>query len=111
YPTRFWNDRRLSGAIWSTSGPWNVCYDTTPLDVRSGLLSVLAVASCADKLGSRPADERRRLVLVALARHLGPEALEPTHYIEHAWNDEPYVGGGYSITLPPGSFSLGPEIL
>src|SRR5690606_29627540 len=52
YPTRFWNDRRLSGAIWSTSGPWNVCYDTTPLDVRSGLLSVLAVASCADKLGS-----------------------------------------------------------
>ncbi len=107
YPTAFWRKSNLSGALWSTSGPINVCYDTTPHGTACGVLTALSVAGSAERLSVMPPDERRSAVLSALASHLGDDARSPLDYFDRAWEEESLIGGGYSVTLRPGGFALG----
>ena len=110
YESPFWRKRGLSGTIWSTTGRVQVCYDTTPEGTEFGVLSALSVAQPAEDLRALPPEQRRDRVLKALAAHLGANALEPLEYHDMVWADEPFTGGGYSVTLPPGAFSLGPDV-
>lgn len=110
YSEPFWRKQKLSGAVWSIPGPVNVCYDTTPENGSRGVLSVLSVAGSADELGALSPDQRRKAVVECLALHLGPEAKDPQEYFDLVWHEEIYSGGGYSVTLPPGAFSEGPEV-
>ena len=110
YRTPFWRKAGLSGALWSTSGPINIGYDTTSPGSEQGILSTLAVARSAEKLRGLPAERRREAVLEALAAHLGRDARSPLEYLDLVWQDEPLSLGGYSVTLPPGQFSLGPNV-
>lgn len=109
YETPFWRGRKLSGTVWSTGGPVNVCYDVS--GGSAGVLSVLAVARSGEELASLSAEERRRVVTEGLAEHLGEQARAPVSYSDLVWNHEQYTGGGYSMSLPPGAFSSGPEVL
>jgi monoamine oxidase len=111
YRTPFWRKSGLSGAIWSTSGPVSVCYDTTPADTEYGVLSALSVAATAKQMGSLEPQQRRSKVLEMLASHLGSEAEHPLEYLDLVWSHEPLIEGGYSITLPPGAFAAGPSAL
>lgn len=110
YSEPFWRKQKLSGAVWSTSGPVNVCYDTTPESTSRGILSVLSVSGSADELGTLSAVKRKKAVLECLALHLGPEAKEPQEYFDLVWRQETYSGGGYSVTIPPKGFAEGPEV-
>ncbi|XP_017475761.1 PREDICTED: amine oxidase [flavin-containing]-like [Rhagoletis zephyria] len=48
-------------------------------------------------------NERQKIICESFAKAFNcPEALEPVHYEEHNWSAEPYVGGCYTSTLPPG---------
>jgi monoamine oxidase len=109
YPNPFWKRSGLSGAIWSTTGPVNVCYDTTPVGTEFGVLSALSVAQTAEDLCILPPEQRKARVIEGISAHLGAAALEPREYLDMVWADEPFTGGGYSVTLPPGGFSLGPS--
>lgn len=108
YQDPFWRKSGLSGAVWSTSGPVNVCYDTTPSESAQGVVSALSVGRSAEELTLLSPNQRKEAVLEAIASHLGAEARSPMEYFELVWAHEPLVEGGYSITLPPGAFSLGP---
>lgn len=110
YREPFWKQAGLSGALWSTSGPVSVCYDTTPAGSDHGVLSALSVAGAAERLAPLPPEQRKQSVVEALAIHLGPAAKTPLEFFETSWADEPYVGGGYSVTLPRGAFSRGPAV-
>ncbi len=110
YRSRFWKESRLAGALWSNSGPVNVCYDTTPEGTEYGVLTALSVAQSAEQLGRLPSEERKAAVLHFIAAHLGVEAQAPLEYFDLVWENEPLSGGGYSVSLAPGEFSRGPAV-
>ena len=61
--------------------------------------------------GARPAAERRQAVLRNLARFFGPEAEQPTHYVEQDWTAERWTGGCSAGVMPPGTLSrFGPAL-
>lgn len=48
-------------------------------------------------------DERKKIICESFAKAFNcDEALHPVHYEEHNWSSEPYVGGCYTATYPPG---------
>ena len=49
--------------------------------------------------------ERKKVVTSYLAGLWGPKALSPLHFVDYNWMKDPYVGGAYSIVLPPGAYT------
>lgn len=102
YERSFWRDAGLSGEALSNGFPATFAIDNTSHDGAQAALVVFIVGRGARVWGEKPAEERRAAVLAALVRWFGPEAAQPTDYVEQDWAAEPWTRGCPVSVLPPG---------
>lgn len=88
YPTPFWRAAGLSGMSVQDSAPVRVSFDNSPPDAAVGVLMAFIGGETWRDWGNRSFDERRTGVLNAFATAFGPQALNPTEYVEHDWTHE-----------------------
>lgn len=111
YPEPFWRVDGLSGHALSLRGPLSAVADSSSPSGRRGVLVSVLEGAVARRLGDRPAEERRSLVLDQLTGLFGPRAAHPAAYIERDWGAEPYTGGAYAALFPPGAWTrYGPAL-
>jgi monoamine oxidase len=105
YSRPFWRERGLNGYTNSDRPPVHFTYDNSPPGGRPGVLLGFVCGSDARRLGTLGAAERRRAVIGAFTRLLGPEAGRPRTMIEHNWSAEAWTRGCYAGFMPPGVWS------
>ena len=87
YERPFWKERGLSGACYSTVGPFTELYDHSDLSN-----SRYALAGFMNSAMERfTPEQRKEKISTQLARFLGSEALKFTAYTEQCWSQEPYT--------------------
>ena len=104
YPTPFWREAGLNGFV-SSIDPDSIVsgvFDNSPPSGKPGVLYGLIEGDAARTWGPRPAAERKAAVLEAFATFFGPQAREPTDYLEQDWASMPWIRGGASARLRPG---------
>ncbi len=102
YPTPFWRDHGLNGQAASDTGPVKVTFDVSPPDGSVGILLGFVEGGEARSWQQLPADERRRAVLGSFTGYFGPEAGNPTAYLEKDWSAEEFTRGCYGAHFAPG---------
>lgn len=111
YDEPFWRRRGLSGEAVSGDGPIAVAYDNGSAGGEQAALVAFVVGRPARGWSARAAGVRRSLVLGQLARWFGPEAHDPSAYVELDWATERWSGGCPIATFPPGTLSVfGPAL-
>jgi monoamine oxidase len=111
YDEPFWRDDGWSGAAVSDEGPVETTFDNSPPDGSPGVMLGFISGSAATEHASRPASERRRIVLDCFARMWGDRARAATAYFEQSWADEEWSGGGPVCHVMPGALTAGGEEL
>ena len=111
YERAFWREAGFSGEAFSDTGPRSPRLTTHRMTVPSRRWSASATEAPAGFWGDRPADERRQAVLAEFARFFGPQAEQPTDFVEKNWNEDPWSGGCYAGVMGPGVMTdFGPAI-
>jgi monoamine oxidase len=78
----------LSGSVFNFGGVFIWAADASPDDESIGVLGTLGPSG--DALTSA---ERKAAILDSLAKCFGPEAMNPTAYVEQDWEQETYTRG------------------
>ena len=107
YPTPFWRDAGRNGFV-NNIDPGSVisgAFDNSPPDGSPGVLYGLIEGSGARIWGPLPAAQRKAAVLDAFAACFGPQALEPTGYLERDWATMPWIRGGATVAFGPGTWT------
>jgi monoamine oxidase len=107
YPTPFWRDAGLNGFVTDlTPGDiFSATFDNSQPSGKPGVILTLIEGAAARKWGPRPAAERKQAVLERFAAFFGPKALDPIGYAEQDWAADPWIRGGSSISIPPGTWT------
>ena len=98
YPTRFWQQKNLSGAVASDSGAIRVVVDNSPPEGTPGILVAFIEGDRARELAPQPLPVRRAEVLKELGTYfgdLGSQAANPQLYLEKNWGDDAFARGAY----------------
>ena len=111
YPTPFWRDQGLNGQAICDDGPVKVTFDVSPPDAEVGLLLGFIEAGEARRWQRLGEEERRRQVLDCFVRYFGPEAANPTSYLEKDWTAEEFTRGCYGAHFAPGVWTSYGETL
>ncbi|CAG0879830.1 unnamed protein product [Darwinula stevensoni] len=108
YDKAFWKDRGYSGEIVTNGGdgggPLSVVFDATTCRGTPALVGFIA-GSADVKYSQLSKDARKEAVVTALSKFLGDEALNPIHYEDKIWREDPYSGGCPSNHAQPGPLS------
>ena len=111
YPEPFWRAEGLSGSVFSLDDEVSVIFDNSPSDLGCGVLLGFLEGRHARRAGKLPPEQRKELVLSALAKFFGPRAAEPDEYVEKDWAAEEWSRGCYVGYTPPGVLTAyGPAI-
>ena len=115
YPTRFWQQKSLSGAVASDSGAIRVVVDNSPPEGTPGILVAFIEGDGARELAPQPLPVRRAEVLKELGTYFGPDlgqdAANPKLYLEKNWGDDAYARGAYGGYWTQGLWTTyGPEL-
>ncbi len=102
YPTPFWRAAGLNGQAASDRGPVKVTFDVSPPGGEVGVLLGFVEGGDARRWARLDPAARRADVLGCFVRYLGPQAAEPTAYVEKDWAAEEYSRGCYGAHLAPG---------
>jgi len=105
YERPFWRDKGLSGQATSDIGPVRTTFDNSPADGSPGVMLAFLEGDHARRAGLLDPDERRRQVLDCFVRFFGPEAAEPTGYIERSWAEEEWTRGCYGCSMSTGAWT------
>lgn len=105
YDTPFWRERGLSGGLTSTRGPVSVTFDNSPPDGSPGVLLAFLEGKSARDAVALSGEARRDAVLASLTRAFGPDASNPSHYVDRAWANEEWSRGCYGGFMPPGAWT------
>ncbi|AEF40739.1 flavin monoamine oxidase family protein [Hoyosella subflava] len=111
YPTPFWRKQGLNGQAISDQGPVKVTFDVSPPGGEVGILMGFVEGSEARHWQRLPIDERRAGVLDSFVRYFGPEAADPTDYVEKDWSAEEFTRGCYGAHFAPGVWTSYGEVL
>lgn len=95
YETPFWREDGLSGESIDPGHFLSLTMDTSPHDSSRGVLTALAYGPDARGFTRLAPEERRRLALETFAARFGPQAAEPSDYVEQDWVAEELSRGGY----------------
>jgi monoamine oxidase len=95
YPTRFWAEEGLSGAVTSDEGAIRATADNSPPAGSPGILVGFIEGTAARELAPAPLEVRRAAALADFTRYFGPQAGEPLAYYEHSWGDDEFSRGAY----------------
>jgi monoamine oxidase len=104
YPTPFWRDAGLNATFVSDTEPLDTGFDNSPPDGSPGVLLGFFNPQASRDWAGKSRSERRAVVVRTFARLFGPEAKNPTAYIEGVWPNERYSRGCWGYT-PPGIFT------
>ncbi|MCE5288381.1 MAG: FAD-dependent oxidoreductase, partial [Nocardiaceae bacterium] len=106
YDKPFWSEQGLNGSAMTDLPIAHFIVDNSPPDGSLGiLLSFVGTASSGtgltwtDEVLNNP-DARRDAFLDDLVTLFGPEAGNPTNYLEQSWVDEPWISGCVSSRAP-----------
>jgi monoamine oxidase len=102
YDKPFWREDGLSGQTAHPNSPAEVTLDASPASGNPGVIAAFTFGRVAERLERLDADERRRAVVDALTRRLGPRAATPAMFVETAWSKEEWTRGCSFAHLPPG---------
>ncbi len=105
YDTPFWREAGLSGEAVADAGPLSGVFDECDAHGRQAALVGFVVADEAKRLSLLSADERKRIIIEALAKFFGERALAYRGYIERDWTREEFSAGCYVGLAPPGLLS------
>jgi monoamine oxidase len=106
YERPFWRARGLSGEVVSdAAAPLTVVFDNCSHDGSVAALLGFVVGRAAYGWSNRPEAARRQVVIEALARYFGPEALHPVAYVEQDWAEEPWTRGCPTANFGPGALT------
>ena len=105
YDEPFWRADGLSGTGFAPHEPVSEIYDNSWPGEGPGVIVGFLAGAAAEAATRMREQDRRRLVLGSLGRHLGPRALQPTHYSERDWNRDEWTRGAYSATFGVGGLS------
>lgn len=97
YDIPFWRRKGLSGVIQSDTGIVREAVDSSPLDGKRGVLTVLVTGSAARAL-KVPSEE----IPQALVSLLGEEAASPLEVYFENWSEQEWSRGGYGVHFAPG---------
>lgn len=102
YPTPFWRAKGLAGAVVSDTGPITLGFDNSPNGAQAtkGVLLGFVFADQGRIWGPRPQAQRKAAALQQFTTWFGPQAANPTMYLEQDWTAEPWTRGyiGYMPT-------------
>lgn len=102
YPRAFWRQQGLSGEAVSNDGPLRMVFDdSSPDGDKAALVGFMIGDDVMARHAGKP-DERRAAVLAALVAMFGPEAAQPSAYVDHDWTAEAWSRGCYVGVMPPG---------
>jgi monoamine oxidase len=102
YETPFWRAEGLNGFVLSLDDAFNVVLDNSPPDAGCGVLVGFLEGAHARTAAGLPTEERRKVVIDALAKYFGPKAAEPFDIVEQDWSIEEFTRGCYGGRLAPG---------
>jgi monoamine oxidase len=105
YDEPFWREDGLSGEALCDAGPATLTFDASPPSGRPGVLLGFVGGDDARTLAHLDPTERRGAVLNGLARLFGPQALQPTEYVEQDWAAEEWSRGGPTCFFGPGGWT------
>lgn len=111
YPTPFWRGAGLNGQAVSDRGPVKVTFDVSPPGAEVGLLLGFIEGGEARRWQRLEAGERRRKVIDCFVRYFGPQAANPTSYLEKDWTAEEFTRGCYGAHFGPGVWTSYGDIL
>jgi monoamine oxidase len=95
YPTRFWRDQNLSGAVTSDEGVVRATADNSPPSGSPAILLGFIEGAAARDLAPAPLAKRRAAVLADFTCYFGAQAANPLAYYEHSWGDDQWSRGAY----------------
>jgi monoamine oxidase len=102
YDEPFWRADGFSGQTSEPGSASEVTLDASPASGTPGVIASFAFGKVAEHFDALDPTERRRAVLDALTRRLGPRAASPAEFIETAWWSEEWTRGCSMAHLPPG---------
>lgn len=102
YEKPFWRERGLNGFTNSALPPIDVSFDVTPAEGQPGLLAGFIDSPYSLHWTSRPAADRKKMVVDHLVDLLGPEAANPLDYEDQNWPAEEWSRGCYGASMGPG---------
>jgi monoamine oxidase len=102
YDRPFWRDAGWSGEVHDATGPVSSLFDASPPG-GPAVLGSLTCGARSRELSALPPGQRRRRIIDAMVRWLGPEAATPLHVADVSWEDEEFSGGGYAGVPAPGT--------
>ena len=105
YGEPFWRRSGLSGQVFSSRGPLHTTYDASPPDGKPGVLVGFLEGRDSVRLAKLRPRERARVVTENLAAYFGPEAKNYLQYLDKAWSQDAWAGGGYSAYFGPGQWT------
>jgi monoamine oxidase len=111
YDEPFWRLDGLTGEAVSDAPPVRLTLDGSPQSGRPGVLVAFVGGRDARDLVRRSLDERRTVVLDALAHLFGPRARAVVDFRQKAWAEDPWSRGCFSAQFPPGAWTaVGPAL-
>ncbi|WP_332692563.1 flavin monoamine oxidase family protein [Halalkalibacter lacteus] len=105
YDQPFWREGGLSGTAYSDQNPVKLTIDSSPLDGRRGVLTVLIGGDSARQIESLPLESKQVEIKKALVRLLGEKAAFPIEMFEKDWSAEEWTRGGYGTHFATGVIS------
>jgi monoamine oxidase len=105
YETPFWRQEGLSGESVTDTGPVTLTFDCSPPDASAGVMLGFVGGPDARAIAALAPTERKTEVLACFERLFGPAAAHPLDYVEQAWADEEWSGGGPTSNFGPGGWS------
>jgi monoamine oxidase len=102
YDEPFWRADGFSGQTAEPGSASEVTIDASPSSGQPGVIASFTFGSVARRVDALDPDVRRRAVIDALVRRLGPRAATPRDYVETAWWNEEWTRGCSMAHFPPG---------
>jgi monoamine oxidase len=105
YDDAWWRPDGLNATSLDPDSPVSLTLDGCAQATPPGIISVIVAGPESRVFGGLDPQERRRLVVDALATRFGPKATAVADYREHDWGAEDYSRGGYMAHTPPGALT------
>lgn len=105
YDDAWWRADGLNATSLDVDSPVSVTLDGCAQTTPPGIISVIVAGPASRAFNALDPQQRRRLVVDALATRFGPKATAVVDYREHDWGAEDYSRGGYMAHAPPAALT------
>jgi monoamine oxidase len=105
YERPFWREAGLSGEAFSDTGITVTTFDDSSPDGSQPALVSFSDGDVARVWSGRSPEERKKAVLDEFVRFFGPQAAQPTAFVEKNWLEDPWSRGCYVGVMSPGTMT------